>query len=111
MLTPKEKKKIKNTKSRKKFPGSYNQYKKNKKMYFWKENDNYYIESWIGSNGEYVSQLDPSLHRMINNPSITENLCSIQMFGTSQDDTLTFHVETGIIMMKILNQQILHLKI
>ena len=97
MLAPKEKKKIRHSKLRKHFPGKHNQYKKTKKVYVWKDNDKFYIESWIGSNGEYVSRIDPSLHRFINNPSICDNLCEIQIFGTTPDDTLTFHTETGVI--------------
>lgn len=97
MLAPKEKKKIRHSKLRKQFPGKYNQYKKNKKVYFWKDDNRFYYESWFGSNGEYVSRIDPALHNMINNPSFYENLCSIQMFGTSPEDIITFHTETGII--------------
>lgn len=97
MLAPKEKKKIRQSKSRKQFPGKHNQYKKTKKFYLWRDNNKFYYESWIGSNGEYVSHMDPSLHRFIHNPSFYDNLCEIQISGSSPDDTLTFHTETGII--------------
>ena len=94
ILNPKQQKAIRKSKSNKKFYGKNNEYKKNKKLYTWKVDDKYYIYSWNGSNGEYVSKGA----RRHNSAIFQDNDKLIQLYvGTGFSDFILFHSETGVI--------------
>lgn len=93
LLNPKQKKALRNSKINKKFYGKHNQYKKNRKLYTWRVDDKYYVYSWPGSNGEYVSHMNTLQNR--GNTEDYENLLELQIQGFP--DSILFHAETGII--------------
>lgn len=94
LLNPKQKKALRRSRLGKKFYGKNNQYKKSKKLYTWKVDNKYYICSWNGSNGEYVSKGA----RRHNSEIFQDYDKLIQLYtGFGDSDFILFHSETGVV--------------